>query len=92
MQMDLTPTEVSTPSDASGADAVRPKPQSLSVVLPAAVNKAADSEATEPPETEMLAPGDASSLYSAQVCLKRSCLTFHHSRQQCNNPFACCVC
>ena len=55
---------------------VRPEPQSLSPVPTSAVNNAAaDSEAMEPPETEMLAPGDASSLYFAQMCLTHSCLT-----------------
>ena len=57
----MTPPEVSKPPDVSGGDAVRPEPQSLSLVPPAAVNNAAaDSEAMDPPEPEMLAPGDAS--------------------------------
>ena len=57
----MTPTEVSKPPDVSNVGAVRPEPQSLSLVPPAAVNNAAaDSEAMGPPQTEMLAPGDAS--------------------------------
>ncbi len=60
MQQSVTPTEVSKPPDVNGVGAVRPEPQSLSLVPPPAVTSAADSEAKGPPEPEMLAPGDAS--------------------------------
>ena len=60
MQQGVTPPEVSKAGDVNDADTVRPEPQSLSLVPPAAVNNAADSEAMESPEPEMLAPGDAS--------------------------------
>ena len=55
----MTPPEVSKPPDVSGVGALRPEPQSLSLVPTSAVNSAADSEAMDPPEPEMLAPGDA---------------------------------
>ena len=60
MPQSLTPPEVSKPPGVSDADAVRLEPQGLSLVPPAAVNNAADSEAMDPPAPEMLAPGDAS--------------------------------
>ena len=84
----MTPTEVSKPPDVNGVGAVRPEPQSLSLVPPPAVTSAADSEAMEPPETEMLAPGDASSLYSAQMCLTHSCLTAGNNATL-HSPAAC---
>jgi len=56
----VTPPGVSKAGDVSDVDAVRPEPQSLSLVPTAAVINATDSEAMNSPETEMLAPGDAS--------------------------------
>ncbi|KAL0052496.1 hypothetical protein WJX82_003084 [Trebouxia sp. C0006] len=57
VQQSVTPTEVSKPPDVNGVGAVRPEPQSLSLVPPPAVTSAADSEAKGPAEPEMLAPG-----------------------------------
>lgn len=91
MQQGTTPPDASTNPDARDADVVRPEPQSLSLVPPAAAvnNAAADSETMDSPQPEMLAPGDA--LYPS-LCLSTSdceTLMLDVSPQQAAQHFIC---
>ncbi len=81
MQQSVTPKEVSKAGDVSDVDAVRPEPQSLSLVPLSAENSAADSAAMALPEPEMLAPGDPS---HSSSCSNLSDTLMHcrHSKMQ----------
>lgn len=86
----MTPKEVSKAGDVSDVDAVRPEPQSLSLVPLSAENSAADSAAMALPEPEMLAPGDPS---HSSSCSNLSDTLMHcrHSKMQYSVLPAACV-
>ena len=91
MQQDATPPDPTTNPDVRDADVVRPEPQSLSLVPPAAAvnNAAADSDTMDSPQPEMLAHGDA--LYPS-LCLSTSdseTLMLHMSPLQATQHFIC---